>query len=92
MNMAAVPREGPDAMQQKRRSAGEMISTLCFAGVGLWLLGSALDASPVKGVALGACACACLAGAARHPLAAIVSRLRGDKTSDDGAARSGHRP
>jgi len=53
-----------------------MISTLCFLGVGLWSLGEAALASWPKAVILTLCALACLAGAARHPIARM---LRGDR-------------
>ena len=63
-------------MRHRRTSTGEMISTLCFLGVGLWSLGEAALASWPKAVILTLCALACLAGAARHPIARM---LRGDR-------------
>lgn len=61
-------------MTQRRHSTGEMISTLCFIGVGLWSLGTALDAPQPRAAILILCALACLAGAARHPIARLVER------------------
>lgn len=56
-------------MPRRRSSTGEMISTLCFLGVGLWSLGEAALAPWPKAAVLALCALACLAGAARHPIA-----------------------
>jgi hypothetical protein len=51
-----------------------MISTLCFLGVGLWALGEAAMAPWPKATILTLCASACLAGAARHPIARVLQR------------------
>ncbi|WP_417727058.1 hypothetical protein [Roseovarius sp.] len=61
-------------MTHRRRSTGEMISTLCFIGVGLWSLGTALEAPQPKAVLLILCAVACLLGAARHLIARQFDR------------------
>lgn len=61
-------------MMSKRRTTGEMISTLCFFGVSVWLLGQAALATDWQNAALlGACGLCCLAGAARH----LIARLFG---------------
>ena len=60
-------------MTQRPRSNGEMISTLCYIGVGLWTLGTAVDASFPKAALLGLCALACFAGALRHQIARLVN-------------------
>lgn len=59
-------------MTQRPRSTGEMISTLCYIGVGLWTLGTALEAPFPKAVLLGLCALACFAGALRHQIARVL--------------------
>lgn len=56
-------------MRQPTRSTGEMISTLCYIGVGLWSLGTAVDAPFPKATLLSICAIACFAGALRHQIA-----------------------
>ena len=61
---------------QRRRSTGEMISTLCFLGVGAWALGVALESSWPKGIALGICSAACFAGAGRHVIARLLASWR----------------
>ncbi|MEQ8900781.1 MAG: hypothetical protein RID11_14820 [Roseovarius sp.] len=61
-------------MRHRRTSTGEMISTLCFLGVGLWALGEAAMAPWPKATILTLCASACLAGAARHPIARVLQR------------------
>lgn len=59
-------------MTRRPRSTGEMISTLCYIGVGLWTLGSALEAPFPKAALLGLCALACFAGALRHQIAQLL--------------------
>jgi hypothetical protein len=59
-------------MTQRPRSTGEMISTLCYIGVGLWTLGAALEAPFPKAALLGLCALACFAGALRHQIARLL--------------------
>ncbi|MGR3546735.1 MAG: hypothetical protein ACU0CB_12990 [Roseovarius sp.] len=61
-------------MTERPRSTGEMISTLCFIGVGLWSLGTALEAPQPKAALLMVCAVACFLGAARHPIARRLER------------------
>lgn len=58
-------------MTQHTRSTGEMISTLCYIGVGFWSLGTAVDAPLPKAILLGICAMACFAGALRHQIAQL---------------------
>lgn len=58
----------------RRPGTGDLISTLCFAGVGLWLTGQGLQAEGPRALLLGLCAAACLLGAARHRIAAICRR------------------
>lgn len=58
-------------MARRPRSTGEMISTLCYVGVGLWTLGTALEAPFPKAALLGSCAVACFAGALRHQIAQL---------------------
>ena len=59
-------------MTPLRRSTGEMISTLCYVGVGLWTLGTALDSPVPQAAVLGLCSLACFAGALRHQIARIL--------------------
>ena len=59
-------------MKRQPTSRGEMISTLSFLGMGLWCLGQALIAPAGPALALGLCALACFAGAARHRLARLL--------------------
>nr|WP_045682454.1 hypothetical protein [Roseovarius sp. BRH_c41] len=61
-------------MTHRHRSTGEMISTLCFIGVGFWCLGTALDAPQPKSALLILCAFASLAGSARHLIARAFER------------------
>lgn len=61
-------------MARRHNSTGEMISTLCFTGVGLWCLGTGLDSSPLKAAVLFVCAGACLTGAARNLIARLLGR------------------
>lgn len=61
-------------MTDHRQTTGQMISTLCFLGVGLWLLGEAALAPWPKAGLLIASGLCCLAGAARH----IIARLNED--------------
>lgn len=59
------------SMTRRPRSTGEMISNLCYVGVGLWTLGTALEAPLPQAVVLGLCALACFAGALRHQIARL---------------------
>lgn len=61
-------------MTRKPISRGDMISTLCFLGAGLWSLGTALDAPPLKGFLLILCALACFVGVVRHKVARLLDR------------------
>jgi len=61
-------------MQSKRTSTGEMISTLCFIGVGFWTLGAAMDSPVPRAIILTLCSLACFAGAARHLIAGLLTR------------------
>jgi hypothetical protein len=58
-------------MTRRARSTGEMISTLCYVGVGLWTLGTALESAFPEAVVLGLCALASFAGALRHQIARL---------------------
>jgi hypothetical protein len=59
--------------QDRARSLGETVSTVVFLGAGLWLIGAALVGAdgPVRGVLMGLCGAASLAGVARFQIAAI---------------------
>ncbi|MEM1100458.1 MAG: hypothetical protein AAGH73_02865 [Pseudomonadota bacterium] len=59
-----------------RPSTGDMISTLCFLGVGLWLLGNATLEPWPRNALLALAGAASLAGAARHIIARALSRRR----------------
>lgn len=59
-------------MARRHRSTGEMISTLCYVGVGLWTFGTALEAPFPKAALLILCAIACFAGAIRHQIARFL--------------------
>jgi H+/Cl- antiporter ClcA len=61
-------------MTRRKPSTGEMISTLCFIGVGLWTLAEALISPQPRAAILMLCSGACLAAAARHPIARFLSR------------------
>lgn len=52
-----------------KRAIGGTISTLAFAGCGLWLLAEAAVSSPLKAAMLTLCAASCLAAAVRSPIA-----------------------
>lgn len=60
--------------ERRRSSTGQMISTVCFVGVGLWSLGTALDAPLPTAILLGICSLACFAGAARFLIARAFTR------------------
>ena len=62
-------------MRHRRTTTGEIISTLCFLGVGFWSVGVAAESSWPKATILSLCALACLAGAARHVLAKLLTGL-----------------
>lgn len=62
-------------MTQKRTtSTGQMISTVCFVGVGLWSFGTALDAPMPTAIVLGLCSLACFAGASRFLIARFFDK------------------
>ncbi|WP_297773261.1 hypothetical protein [uncultured Roseovarius sp.] len=61
-------------MPRRRTSTGEMISTLCFLGVGLQSLGEAALAPLVQASIPMPCALACRTGAARRPIARMLRR------------------
>jgi hypothetical protein len=61
-------------MTRRPRSTGEMISTLCYVGVGLWTLGTALESPFPQAAVLGLCALACFAGALRHRIARLFEQ------------------
>lgn len=59
-------------------SVGQMISTLCFLGVGLWLIAEAASTEndPFRVFVLGACAILSLSGALRFQIAMVASWFR----------------
>lgn len=59
-------------MTRRNGSTGEMISTFCYVGVGLWTLGAALEAPFPKAGLLILCTLACFAGAIRHQIARLL--------------------
>lgn len=61
-------------MTHRPPSRGDLISTLCFAGVGVWCAGTAAITPGLQAFGLAICALACFAGAARHPLARLLAR------------------
>lgn len=61
-------------MTRRPRSTGEMISTLCYVGVGLWSLGTALESPLPQAAVLALCALACFAGALRHQIARLFEQ------------------
>jgi hypothetical protein len=61
-------------MTHRPITRGDLISTLCFAGMALWLAGTATQVETPRAILLGLCALACLAAALRHPLARIMAR------------------
>jgi|GEM_PF-1066883 len=63
-------------MTQRPTTRGDLISTLCFAGMALWLAGAATHVETPRAILLSLCALACLAAAARHPLARLFNHLR----------------
>ncbi len=71
------------------RAIGGTISTLAFAGCGLWLLAEAAGSPPLKAVMLGLCAASCLAAALRTPIARAHALWRGrsEDRNDAGSAR-----
>ncbi|MEM9435462.1 MAG: hypothetical protein AAGA15_00365 [Pseudomonadota bacterium] len=69
-------------MMSNRRTTGEMISTLCFFGVGLWLFGQAALATEwPRAALLATCGVFCLAGAARHLIARLFQRSASPRMS-----------
>lgn len=58
-------------MSGDRSSTGQLISTLCYLGVGLWLVGEAINAPPLQSVLFAVSGTACLLGAARNPIARL---------------------
>lgn len=56
-------------------SHGQVISTMCFAGVGLWCLGTAVQGADGPQVFLALCGLCSLAGALRFPLARALGRF-----------------
>lgn len=70
-------------MRTKRRprTIGDLISTLCFAGMALWLAGEAVLAADAgaegQSLGLGISAGLCLLGALRHVIAGLWDRLSG---------------
>lgn len=66
-------------MRNKRTgSVGQMISTLCFLGVGLWLIAEAAmtENDPARVLVLGSCAILSLMGALRFQIATVASWFR----------------
>ncbi|MEM6728340.1 MAG: hypothetical protein AAF618_07560 [Pseudomonadota bacterium] len=57
---------------RRRSRTGQLISTLCYLGMGLWLIGEALGAPPLQGALIGLAGLASLAGAARHTIARLT--------------------
>lgn len=74
-------------IRHRPRTLGDLISTLCFAGMALWLAGEALlvaEAEAATGadtgwrsLVLAVSAGLCLLGALRHVIAALWARLAG---------------
>ena len=66
---------------KRPRTLGDMISTVCFAGVAMWLYGEAAirhtEAGGWQVWGLVASASACLLGALRHVIADLWERLFG---------------
>lgn len=65
-------------MQKRDRGAyGQMISTLCFTGVGLFLLSevAVTENDPLRSVTMGGCAILSLAGALRFQIARLAEAL-----------------
>ncbi|CUH85533.1 hypothetical protein [Thalassovita mediterranea] len=64
-------------LNRERGSYGQMISTLCFAGVGLFLLSEVAvrEGEPLKVAFMGFCAVLSLAGAVRFQIARVASWL-----------------
>lgn len=65
-------------MQRREKGAyGQMISTLCFAGVGLFLLGEVMltEGDPLRSLVMSFCALLSLAGALRFQIAKLADAL-----------------
>ena len=62
---------------RKRGSMGQMISTLCFVGVGLYLIGDVAmtTGDPLRATVLSICALLSLAGALRFQIAWLAARF-----------------
>ncbi len=59
-------------------SVGQMISTLCFLGVGLWLIAEAAmtEGDPLRVFVLLCCAILSLSGALRFQIATVAGWFR----------------
>ena len=69
------------ALRRKERSLGEMISTVCFYGVGVYFIleGAALyeeGGQPLKSAGMWLAGIACLLGGARFLIADLVTRMK----------------
>lgn len=66
-------------MAREKGSYGQMISTLCFAGVGLFLIAEVAlsESDPARVAAMSFCAVLSLAGALRFQIAAVARWFRG---------------
>jgi hypothetical protein len=64
-------------LNREKGSYGQMISTMCFAGVGLFLLGEAAitEGQPLKLAFMAFCAELSLAGALRFQIAKLAEVL-----------------
>lgn len=63
---------------RKRGSLGQMISTLCFLGVGMYLIGDVAmtQDDPLRSTVLSLCAVLSLAGALRFQIAWVAARFQ----------------
>ena len=69
------------ARRRKERSLGEMISTVCFYGVGVYFVfeGAALrseGSEPIRYIGIWLAGLACLFGGARFLIADLVSQVK----------------
>ena len=62
---------------QKGQSTGQMISTVCFFGMAVWLAGQARDSvdAPLNAAALWLTGLACLAGGLRFQIRHLCDRF-----------------
>lgn len=62
-------------MRRRHVTTGDMISTLCFLGVGFWMLSAASEAELPKSLVLYFCGALSFTGAARFPIARLYDRF-----------------